>query len=131
MFGAAAALSRIIRKRTKSNRVGIVLPPGKGGLVANLAVLLSGKVPVNLNFTAGSDAIQSSIDQAQLDQIITAQAFVDKYPNFPWPKNNEILFIEQTLPSKTKNYSMVNRIKVFFRKTNCFIVRNFQERWKR
>ena len=99
VFGAAAALSRIIRKRTKSNRVGIVLPPGKGGLVANLAVLLSGKVPVNLNFTAGSDAIQSSIDQAQLDQIITAQAFVDKYPNFPWPKNNEILFIEQTLPS--------------------------------
>ena len=114
VFGAAAALSRIIRKRTKSNRVGIVLPPGKGGLVANLAVLLSGKVPVNLNFTAGSDAIQSSIDQAQLDQIITAQAFVDKYPNFPWPKNNEILFIEQTLPSlKPKIILWLIALKLF------------------
>ena len=114
VFGAAAALSGIIRKRTKSNRVGIVLPPGKGGLVANLAVLLSGKVPVNLNFTAGSDAIQSSIDQAQLDQIITAQAFVDKYPNFPWPKNNEILFIEQTLPSlKPKIILWLIALKLF------------------
>ena len=62
-----------------------MLTPGKGGLVANLAVLLSGKIPVNLNFTAGSDAVNSSIEQADLDKIITAGAFVEKYPGFPWP----------------------------------------------
>ena len=114
VFGAGAALSKIINKATNSNRVGIVLPPGKGGLVANLAVLLSGKVPVNLNFTAGSDAIKSSIQQAGLDQIITAQAFVDKYPNFPWPEKNKILLIEKVLPSlKPKIIFWLIALKIF------------------
>ena len=102
VFAAAAALSRIIREETKKNRVGIVLTPGKGGLVANLAVLLSGKIPVNLNFTAGSDAVNSSIEQADLDKIITAGAFVEKYPGFPWPNDEKILFIEKILPNLKK-----------------------------
>jgi acyl-[acyl-carrier-protein]-phospholipid O-acyltransferase/long-chain-fatty-acid--[acyl-carrier-protein] ligase len=102
VFAAAAALSRIIRKETQKNRVGIVLTPGKGGLVANLAVLLSGKIPVNLNFTAGSDAVNSSIEQADLDKIITAGAFVEKYPGFPWPNDEKILFIEKILPNLKK-----------------------------
>ena len=118
VFGAGAALSKIINKATNSNRVGIVLPPGKGGLVANLAVLLSGKVPVNLNFTAGSDAIKSSIQQAGLDQIITAQAFVDKYPNFPWPEKNKILLIEKVLPSlKPKIIFWLIALKIFSAKS--------------
>lgn len=102
VFAAAAALSRIIKKETQKNRVGIVLTPGKGGLVANLAVLLSGKVPVNLNFTAGSDAVNSSMDQADLDRIITAEAFVEKYPGFPWPNDDKILFIEKIRPTLNK-----------------------------
>ena len=102
VFAAAAALSRIIKKETQKDRVGIVLTPGKGGLVANLAVLLSGKIPVNLNFTAGSDAVNSSIEQADLDKIITAGAFVEKYPGFPWPDDNKILLIEKILPPLKK-----------------------------
>ena len=102
VFAAAAALSRIIKKETQKNRVGIVLTPGRGGLIANLAVLLSGKIPVNLNFTAGSDAITSSMDQADLDKIITAGAFVEKYPGFPWPNDDKVLFIEKILPPLKK-----------------------------
>jgi len=102
VFAAAAALSRIIKKETQKNRVGIVLTPGRGGLIANLAVLLSGKIPVNLNFTAGSDAITSSMEQADLDKIITAGAFVEKYPGFPWPNDDTILFIEKILPPLKK-----------------------------
>ena len=124
VFGAGAALSKIINKATNSNRVGIVLPPGKGGLVANLAVLLSGKVPVNLNFTAGSDAIMSSIQQAGLDQIITAQAFVDKYPNFPWPEKNKILLIEKVLPSlKPKIIFWLITLKIFSAKSLASMLR--------
>ena len=124
VFGAGAALSKIINKSTNSNRVGIVLPPGKGGLVANLAVLLSGKVPVNLNFTAGSDAIKSSIQQAGLDQIITAQAFVDKYPNFPWPEKNKILLIEKVLPSlKPKIIFWLIALKIFSAKSLASMLR--------
>jgi len=114
IFGAAAAFSKIIRQSTDKKRVGIVLPPGKGGLVANLAVLLSSKVPVNLNFTAGSEAIRSSIDQANIDHLITAQAFVEKYPAFPWPKKDKILLIEKLLPPlKPKIILWLIALKVF------------------
>jgi acyl-[acyl-carrier-protein]-phospholipid O-acyltransferase/long-chain-fatty-acid--[acyl-carrier-protein] ligase len=61
LLAAAVALSRFIRKQCPRRRVAIVLPPGKVALIANLAVLLADKVPVNLNFTAARDAIESSI----------------------------------------------------------------------
>ena len=50
--------SKFIQEETDKPRVAIVLPPGKAGLIANLAVLFAGKVPVNLNFTAGHEADQ-------------------------------------------------------------------------
>lgn len=98
LFAAAAALSKVIRKQTERKRVGIVLPPGKGGMVANLAVLLAGKIPVNLNFTAGTDAIKSSIEQAEIDRLITADAFVRKVSTFPWPPNKQLILLERVLP---------------------------------
>jgi NADP-dependent 3-hydroxy acid dehydrogenase YdfG len=51
LLATAAALSRHLRKTVPENRVGLVLPPGIGATVANLAVLCAGKTPVNLNFT--------------------------------------------------------------------------------
>src|SRR5205085_12387854 len=47
LLGAAIALGRHLQKTCPERRIGIVLPPGKGGVVANLAVTLAGKVPVN------------------------------------------------------------------------------------
>jgi acyl-[acyl-carrier-protein]-phospholipid O-acyltransferase/long-chain-fatty-acid--[acyl-carrier-protein] ligase len=49
LLGAAAALSRHLRRVCPERRVAIVLPASKGGVVANLAVVLAGKVPVGLN----------------------------------------------------------------------------------
>ncbi len=99
ILAAALALSRHIRKETTQERVAIVLPPGKGGLIANLAVLFAGKTPVNLNFTAGPEAIRSCIQQAGVDRFITADAFVRKVPTFPWPPNRDLIFIERVLPT--------------------------------
>lgn len=98
LLGAAIVLSRIIRKETTKSRVGIILPPGKGGFVANAAVLLAGKVPVNLNFTAGEKAIASCIEQAGLDKYITADPFVRKMSSFSWPPNRELLMLDRVLP---------------------------------
>ncbi|MCP4849923.1 MAG: AMP-binding protein [Verrucomicrobiaceae bacterium] len=98
LFAAAAALSRLICRKSNRKRIGIVLPPGKGGLVANLAVLLAGKVPVNLNFTAGSDAINSSMEQAQIDHLISASAFVDKVSSFPWFPQDKMILLDEVLP---------------------------------
>ena len=99
LLGVAIAFSKVIRKETQKKRVGIILPPGKGGLVANLAVLLAGKVPVNLNFTAGEKAIASCIAQAEMDKFITADPFVRKMSSFNWPPNRQLLFLDRILPS--------------------------------
>lgn len=98
LLAASIALSRVIRKETDKKRVGIVLPPGKGGIVANVAVLLAGKIPVNLNFTAGDKAVESSIRQADLDKFITADTFVRKMSSFPWPPNRQLLLLDRILP---------------------------------
>jgi acyl-[acyl-carrier-protein]-phospholipid O-acyltransferase/long-chain-fatty-acid--[acyl-carrier-protein] ligase len=99
ILAGAIALSRYIRQETEKPRVAIVLPPGKAGLIANLAVVFAGKTPVNLNFTAGHEAIKSSIRQAGVDRFITADPFVRKISAFPWPPNRDLIFIERVMPT--------------------------------
>ncbi|MEM9081915.1 MAG: AMP-binding protein, partial [Verrucomicrobiota bacterium] len=77
--------------------------PGKGGMVANLAVLFANKIPVNLNFTASESAVKSAIRQADLDKFITADPFVRKFPSFPWPPTRDLIFIERLLPTIKKH----------------------------
>jgi acyl-[acyl-carrier-protein]-phospholipid O-acyltransferase / long-chain-fatty-acid--[acyl-carrier-protein] ligase len=98
LLAAGIVLAKELRKRTEHKRVGIVLPPGKGGLLCNLAVLLAGKIPVNLNFTASDQAIASCIEQAKLDLFLTATPFVEKLASFPWPPAQQLLLLDQTLP---------------------------------
>ncbi len=102
LLAGAIAFSEYIKKATDQPRVGIVLPPGRAGVVANLAVLLAGKIPVNLNFTAGDKAVTSSIAQAGLDRFITADPFVRKMTRFNWPPNKQLIYIERTLPTLKK-----------------------------
>jgi acyl-[acyl-carrier-protein]-phospholipid O-acyltransferase/long-chain-fatty-acid--[acyl-carrier-protein] ligase len=102
ILAAAIAFSKIIKQETDKARVGIVLPPGKAGLIANLAVVFAGKIPVNLNFTAGHEAIKSTIRQADVDRFITADPFVRKVSSFPWPPNRDLILIERVLPALRK-----------------------------
>jgi len=98
VLAAALAFAKLIRRETDKPRVAIVLPPGKAGLIANLAVLFAGKTPVNLNFTAGHDAINSAIRQSGVDRFITADPFVRKVSSFPWPPNRDLILVERELP---------------------------------
>ena len=87
LLAVAAALSRRIRKTIPENRVGIVLPPGAGAHIVNLAVACAGKTPVNLNFTVGRPAIEASLRLGEIRTIITAEAMRAKVPHFPFPPN--------------------------------------------
>ncbi len=86
LLAVAAVLSRRIRATVPGRRVGIVLPPGAGANIANLAIACAGKVPVNLNFTSGRAAIESSLRVGEIDTIITADAMKAKLPGFPFPE---------------------------------------------
>ena len=60
------------------SHVGVVLPAGAGGALVNVALAFLGKTSVNLNFTAGNDAIRSAIEQTGLKTVITADVFLKK-----------------------------------------------------
>jgi acyl-[acyl-carrier-protein]-phospholipid O-acyltransferase/long-chain-fatty-acid--[acyl-carrier-protein] ligase len=98
VLGAALALSRVVRRETSKARVAVILPPGIGGLICNLAVLFAGKVPVNLNFTAGRAAIDSAIKRGEIDRFLTADIFVRKMQSFPWPPSKQLILIERIMP---------------------------------
>ncbi len=98
IFAAAAALSQLIKKETQQPRIGIALPPGRAGLVANMAAVLAGKIPVNFNFTAGKEAVESAMRQSGIDRFLTADAFVRKVQSFPWPPTKQLMFLERIMP---------------------------------
>ncbi len=87
ILAAGIALSRELKKMIASKRVAIVLPAGRAAVVANLAVMLADKVPVNLNFTAGRAAIEAACRIAQIEHVITAGPMMKKLVDFPWPEH--------------------------------------------
>jgi len=99
VLAVALAFAKVIRQETDKPRVAIVLPPGKAGLIANLAVIFAGKTPVNLNFTASHEAIKSTVRQSGVDRFITADPFVRKVSTFPWPPNRDLILVERELPA--------------------------------
>lgn len=78
-LAGSLALARRIRVRCRNERmIGIMLPASVGGVLANIATLLAGKVPVNLNFTAGPEAITAAVEQCQIRTVLTSRAFLVK-----------------------------------------------------
>jgi acyl-[acyl-carrier-protein]-phospholipid O-acyltransferase/long-chain-fatty-acid--[acyl-carrier-protein] ligase len=63
--------------------VGIFLPPSIPGALVNLAALLMGKIPVNLNYTASRETLASCAKQCDLKTIVSARAFLEKAPVQP------------------------------------------------
>jgi acyl-[acyl-carrier-protein]-phospholipid O-acyltransferase/long-chain-fatty-acid--[acyl-carrier-protein] ligase len=96
LLAVAIALSRRLKKNFPEKRIGIVLPPGKGGVVTNLAVTLAGKIPVNLNFTSARASIESSTEQAGVRTIVSARALADRLQDFPWTP--QVLHLDEALP---------------------------------
>jgi acyl-[acyl-carrier-protein]-phospholipid O-acyltransferase / long-chain-fatty-acid--[acyl-carrier-protein] ligase len=104
LLAAGLALAGHLRANCPNKRIAIVLPPGRGAIVANLAVVLAGKVPVNLNFTAGRSSIEAAVRMAEVEHVVTASAFEKKLKDFPWPKN--VLHIEKILPRLKKKIAL-------------------------
>jgi acyl-[acyl-carrier-protein]-phospholipid O-acyltransferase/long-chain-fatty-acid--[acyl-carrier-protein] ligase len=58
--------------------VGILLPPSVPGALVNLAALLMGKIPVNLNYTGSNEILASCTKQCDLKTVITSRAFLER-----------------------------------------------------
>ena len=52
----------------------MLLPASVGGALANIGDPLAGQVPVNLNFTAGREAMAAAIEQCGIRTVVTSQS---------------------------------------------------------
>jgi len=82
-FGGALTrtvfLARRLRRMWRNQKmVGILLPPSVPAAIVNLAALLMGKVPVNLNYTASNEVLASCAKQCDLHTVITSKAFLER-----------------------------------------------------
>jgi len=77
--------------------VGVLLPPSAGGVLANLALMLMGRVPVNLNYTAAEGSLRSAVQQCGITSVITSRAFLEKVPALPQLEG--MVLLEDILPT--------------------------------
>nr|HEV8050864.1 MFS transporter [Parachlamydiaceae bacterium] len=103
----AIALSRVLQPRwTGQKNIGILLPTCIPSALINLATTLSGRTAVNLNFTAGKEAMESAIRQAELKMLITSRLFIEK-GKCALPEGIEIIYAEDLI-------EQINASKKFF-----------------
>jgi acyl-[acyl-carrier-protein]-phospholipid O-acyltransferase / long-chain-fatty-acid--[acyl-carrier-protein] ligase len=78
---ASILLARRLRKTWAGQEmVGILLPPSVPGALVNYAATLSGKIPVNLNYTASNETLASCAAQCKLETVITTKLLLEKIP---------------------------------------------------
>ncbi|HEY4233754.1 MAG TPA: acyl-[ACP]--phospholipid O-acyltransferase [Lacipirellulaceae bacterium] len=58
--------------------VGILLPSSVYGVVANVALSMTGRVAANLNYTASSDVLNISLQHAGIRRVLTSRKFTDQ-----------------------------------------------------
>jgi acyl-[acyl-carrier-protein]-phospholipid O-acyltransferase/long-chain-fatty-acid--[acyl-carrier-protein] ligase len=95
LLAVSFMLSRRLTDWTSKTRVGILFPPGLGAYIANLAVVLAGKVPVNLNFPLGPSSAATCLQKADVDCLLTTERVQYKIPHFPWPESGIIDLVEE------------------------------------
>ena len=94
---ASLLLAQWIRRRcTPSEKIGLLLPNTVGGALANVAALMAGAVPVNLNYTAGKEAMASATGQCGIRTILTSKPFLAKAKIQP---AEGMIFLEDVLPA--------------------------------
>jgi acyl-[acyl-carrier-protein]-phospholipid O-acyltransferase / long-chain-fatty-acid--[acyl-carrier-protein] ligase len=83
-FISALALGRALaRNWGPANHVGLLVPPTVPAAVANLAVTLWGKIPVNLNYSASQNLVDASIDQCGITHVLTSAKVLDRFKIIP------------------------------------------------
>jgi acyl-[acyl-carrier-protein]-phospholipid O-acyltransferase/long-chain-fatty-acid--[acyl-carrier-protein] ligase len=82
-FGTALVKSVFLGRRLRKivagqGMVGIFLPPSVPAALVNYAVLLGGKVPVNLNYTLSEAGIAACAKQCEIKTVVTSRMFLEK-----------------------------------------------------
>jgi len=94
LAGALMVRGWLKRARPAEPYTGILLPPCVAGALVNLGTTLAGRVAVNLNFTAGREAMAVAVEQCGIRTIVTSKQFLAKAKIEP---TDGMVFVEDIL----------------------------------
>ncbi|HLW76531.1 MAG TPA: MFS transporter, partial [Bryobacteraceae bacterium] len=106
-YGKALTASILVSRWAKSigeQNVGVLLPSSCAGALVNIGITMAGKTSVNLNFTAGADAMKSAVEQCQIRTIVSSKTFLEKAGIEPLPGT---IFIEEVLQRSRKTLAFL------------------------
>lgn len=107
MIAATTLLIRLINEQAKEERVGVLLPTGAPGILTNLAIMMSGKTAVNLNYTTGVEMLAGALAFADINCVLTSRLFIKKLAARKIPIEDalagvRLLFLEDLLGAPSK-----------------------------
>ncbi len=101
VLAAAAVLGRRLHPVWKDDEfAGILLPPSLGAFAVNMAALLAGKVPVNLNYTTSPKVLKEICGVAGIRVVLTSRAFLEK-SNVKVPEDLKTVLLEDVREQAT------------------------------
>jgi acyl-[acyl-carrier-protein]-phospholipid O-acyltransferase / long-chain-fatty-acid--[acyl-carrier-protein] ligase len=91
------AIARQLRAHLfEQSRIGILLPTTISAILVNIAITLSKRVSVNINFNSGNEGINKNVEQAELKTVISSRNFLEK-TKISLPEEIKVLYIEDLL----------------------------------
>lgn len=100
LTGGIALARKLNHHWAGDHYVGVMLPQSVASVLANLAVTLSGRGVVNLNFSTGINPILSAIKQADIHVVISSRQFLSKL-KLEFPEEITVLYLEDIKPTIT------------------------------
>lgn len=103
--------ANLFKSRVKdSKKMGVLLPTSAAGALVNLGVLIAGGIPVNLNFTASKEAIESAKKQCDMKVVVTSKRFLEK---IKWEIEPGMIFLEDLAKEKNAASKFLWLMKAF------------------
>ena len=78
MLTGGLMVARWARSRRDEQTIGVLLPPSVAGALVNVGITLAARVPVNLNFTAGPEAMAAARERCAMRTVVTSRVFLAK-----------------------------------------------------
>ncbi len=95
---ASFILARRLKPMLKDQpMVGIWLPTGIGGALANMALTMLGKVTTNLNYTSSQEVAWSCLKQTPVKTVISSRKFTARVP-FEAGPGRTMIYLDDILP---------------------------------
>jgi acyl-[acyl-carrier-protein]-phospholipid O-acyltransferase/long-chain-fatty-acid--[acyl-carrier-protein] ligase len=100
MAGVALAMGALVDLGADDSNVGVLLPPGQAGTLANLMLALYGHTSVNLNHTAGPAQLARMLRLARVKTVISSSEYLSRIGDLELPAR--VVYVEELVAHLSK-----------------------------